>query len=244
MKKLISATICCIVFVGCSDPRKTPLPDDFTKMEAIKPQLEKLSIEDKELLAGYVMRKSLKGTMFSALANSETMTAKNLGEAIDAQRKFVVAAKVREATEKAEMSKLLAEREVAEKAMRELVSVGLAGKKIEVERGSSGMELDRKLVVSFVFKNNSGKQISGVKGRITIRDLFGDEISAFQISNDETMKVGGGTIWEGNRSVKYTFGSNKDEKFADLADDKFTLVWQPQVIVFADGTKVETPNAR
>jgi hypothetical protein len=93
-----------------------------------------------------------------------------------------------------------------------------------------------------MFKNNSGKDIAGVKGRIEARDLFGDEISAFQISNDQTIKVGESITWRGSRSVKFPRGANKDEKLAELGDDKFTLVWEPQAIVYTDGSKADLPQ--
>lgn len=243
MLKIFFVLILSILAVACSDPKSTKLPLEMEKWDSIKPKLEKLSEDEKGLFTGYAMRKAMKGSIFAT--QSGTTEATTIGEAIEAQRKFIAESKAKEATQKAEMVKILAESEAAEKAMREFVSVGLAGKKIQVERGVSGMELDRKLIIAFVFKNNSTKKIAGVKGRIVIKDLFGDEISGFQISNDETIEVGGRTTWEGERSVKYAIGSsNKDEKFAELADDKFTLEWKPQVIVFSDGTKVDAPAAR
>ncbi len=76
---------------------------------------------------------------------------------------------------------------------------------------------------------------------ITVRDLFGDEISGFMVSNDLTIKPGQTVTWIGNRSVKYPRGDNHDRRLAELTPDKFKLDWVPRVIVFTDGTKLELP---
>jgi hypothetical protein len=37
-------------------------------------------------------------------------------------------------------------------------------------------------------------------------------------------------------------GNNKDRKFADLGEDKYKVIWEPQVVIFADGTKLAAPD--
>lgn len=236
-----AALVLAVLLAGCSDPRNAALPEDMAKLESIKPQLEKLPEEERKLLVGYVMRRSLQGLIPGLGKEAPALPASTVGQAIEAQRKYVVDQEARQAAEKLALEQAKAKREAVVKAMRELVSVSLISKRIEAERGYSGIEMDRHLMVSFMFKNNSDKDIAGVKGRIEARDLFGDEISAFQISNDDTIKAGASIVWKGGRSVKYSLGNNKDEKLAEMGDDKFTLVWEPQAIVFADGTKADLP---
>jgi hypothetical protein len=38
-----------IFLAACSNPRDTPLPKDISKMESIKPAIEKLTPEEREL---------------------------------------------------------------------------------------------------------------------------------------------------------------------------------------------------
>ncbi|MBR7779725.1 hypothetical protein [Undibacterium rugosum] len=73
---------------------------------------------------------------------------------------------------------------------------------------------------------------------VSVKDLFEDELSAFQISNDNTIKAGQTATWTGSRSIPFSMGNNKDSKLAELSDDKYKVVWEPQAIVFADGTKL------
>jgi hypothetical protein len=44
--------------------------------------------------------------------------------------------------------------------------------------------------------------------------------------------------------VKYSFGDNQDRKFAELPPTKFKVIWQPQMIVFSDGSKIEPPKTQ
>lgn len=165
-----------------------------------------------------------------------------LGKAIEEQRKFKADAAIEEAKQQALKAKLQAEREAAMKPMREAITVTLVSKKIRTERGYSGMVMGENLEVTFGYKNNTDKDIAGVKGYISIKDLFGDEISGFLIPNDDTIKAGQTVTWTGSRSVMFSLGNNKDRKLAELEDDKFKVVWDPLVIVFKDGTKLTVPD--
>lgn len=234
---LAIAMVAALLLLGCSDPRDTVLPPDVAQLEMIKQDVQKLPEEDQKLLMAYLMRRSIKGIMPGLAGNAPTDAA-TIGQAINAQKAFVDEQAKREAEEKALRAKLQAEREQGMKALREVVSVTLVSKREDVERGYSGIEMDRKLSVTFAYKNNSSKVIAGVKGLVTVRDLFGDEISGFQISNDETIKPGQIVYWTGSRSLKYSIGNNKDQKLVGLADDKFKVEWDPEVVVFADGTKL------
>jgi len=52
------------------------------------------------------------------------------------------------------------------------------------------------------------------------------------------MAPGATITWTGGRSVKFSMNSNKDEKLAGLADDKYKVIWNPKMIIFGDGTKL------
>lgn len=234
-----------MALAACSGPKDTPLPKDLEKMESIKPAMEKLTPEERELAAGYIMRHTIGaklGGLFGGKEGPGIPEGMTLGKAIEEQRKFKADAALEEAKQQALKAKLQAEREAAMKPMLDAVTVTLVSKKIATERGYSGMVMDENLEVTFGYKNNTAKDISGVKGRVSVKDLFGDELSAFQISNDSTIKAGQTATWTGSRSVRFSMGNNKDRKLAELSDDKYKVVWEPQAIVFADGTKLVLPE--
>jgi len=245
MLRLILSLLTLLAITACSGPKDTPVPKDLAAMESVKPALEKLTPEERELFAGYVMRSTLGAKLSGLFGGKEgpgIPDGMTIGKAIEEQRKFKADRVVEEAKEAALKEKLRAERETAMKTMRDVVTVTLVSKALKEERGMSGMLMDENLQVTFGYKNNSAKDIAGVKGYVSVKDLFGDELSGFAISNDTTIKAGETATWTGSRSVKYSMGSNKDRKLAELTDDKYKVIWEPKVVVFADGTKLKAPD--
>jgi hypothetical protein len=130
----------------------------------------------------------------------------------------------------------------ARSSLSDAVTVTLADKRVVEETGRSGLVLDEKLTIAFTYRNNTDRDIAGVKGTVTVQDIFGERLSSFAISNDDNLKAGGTSIWRGERSIRYSLGRNQDSKLAGLSPDKYAVKWDPEVIVFADGTKLEKPS--
>ena len=245
MSRIAALSILTLLLAACSGPKDTPVPKDLAAMESVKPSIEKLSVEERELFAGYVVRHTFGaklGGLFGGKEGPGIPDGMTIGKAIEEQRKFKAERAVEEAKEAALKENLRSERDAAMKTMREAVTVTLVSKALRDQRGSSGIQLDEHLQVTFGYKNNSSKDIAGVKGYISVRDLFDDEISGFAVSNDETIRAGESKTWTGSRSVKYAMAKHKDRKLAELADDKFKIVWEPKVVVFADGSKLTAPE--
>lgn len=231
--------------VACSGPKDTQLPREIDKMESIKGAMEKLTPEERELAASYIMRHTIGakvGALFGGKEIPGIPEGMTLGKAIDEQRKFKADALLEEAKQKALKDKLIAEREAAMAKLREAVTVTLVSKKTSVERGYSGMVMDEHISVVVGYKNNTDKDVAGVKGHLAIKDIFGEDLSGFNISNDDTIKAGGSITWTGGRSMKYGMNSSKDRKFSSLEEDKYKVTWEPEQIVFKDGTKLSVPD--
>ncbi|WP_246606808.1 hypothetical protein [Novilysobacter antarcticus] len=245
MKSSMTILLCCFVLAACSSAKNTPLPRELENMDSIKPAMEKLEPEDRELATGYIMRHTVgakMGAIFGGAEGPGIPEGMTIGKAIEEQRKFIADQEAEEQKQAALKVLLQAQREAAIKPMREAVTVTLVSKRINPEYGYSGILMDENLEVIFGYKNNTQKDISGVKGYVSVRDLFGDELSGFAISNDDTIPAGESITWTGSRSVKYAVGDNKDRKLAELDDSKYKVNWEPRMIVFADGTKLEVPT--
>lgn len=233
-----------ITLCACSKPTDTIVPTSIDKFDSIKPQLEKLTTEQRELFGQYVLRHTLGaalGGMFGIKAEPipEGIT---IGKAIDEQRDFLTKEKMREAEESARKNKILAEQQKAMDEMSKAALVTLISKKIETEKESSfGFIIDEKLNLTITFKNTSTKDIAGIKGTLDAIDIFGEPLSGFSISYDKTLKPGETLTWVGGRSVKYGMNTSNDRKFAELPDDKFKLSWKPDMIIFGDGSKLTKP---
>jgi len=239
MKKMNTIALA-LVLAGCNGAKNTEIPTDIQNLDSIRAAVDKLEPEERELVAGYVMRHT-----FGAAFGDKTAgipAGVTIGNAIDEQRSFLADRKIEEAKQAALKAELEARKEAAMKQMRDAVTVTLVSKAIEVERGYGGRVIDEHFAAGFGYKNNTNKAIAGVKGHISVKDLFGDEISGFAISNDDTIEPGSSITWRGSRSVKYAIGDNNDRKLAELDDTKYKVVWVPQMIVFADGSKLEQPQ--
>lgn len=234
----------CLSFglAGCSDPKNLQLPEKLEDIEKIKPQLQKLSEEDRALLGTYLVRRALKNSPLGGMAG-DTGSDKNMtvGQAIENQRAFVAAAAKREQEEKALAAKLKTEQEAALAVLREAATVTLISKKLDVERGPmSGMEMGKELQISVGYKNNGSKDITTIKGTLQFVDLTGEEITRLQIDNTNTIKAGGTAVWNGKKSLTFSFHKGL-QTLAELADDKYKVVWLPDAIAFADGTVMKLP---
>lgn len=252
MKTLtLMAITACLSLGACSNPKDTPVPRDIDlgKMQTLKPALDKLTPEERDLAANYIARHATAaaldkafGSLPAAGKDAGIPAGETLGEAIAEQRKYEAEQKAKEERQAELKAALVAKRDAAAKAMDGAVTVTLVSKKIVPNVGYGGIVTDTNLEVVFGYKNNTAKDIAGVKGMISIRDLFGDEISSFLVSNDTTIPAGKSVTWKGSRSVDYGFGHNKDRQLAALDDSKYKVVWQPQMIVFADGSKLALPD--
>lgn len=240
MKKTTITIALALLLAGCNGAKNTEIPTDIQNLDSIKTAVDKLEPEERELVAGYVLRHTLGAAFGDKTAGIPPGVT--IGKAIDEQRDFLAQKKIEEAKQAALKAELEARKEAAMKQMRDAVTVTLVSKAIEVERGYSGIVTDEQFAVSFGYKNNTDKAIAGVKGYVSIKDLFGDEISGFALSNDDTIEPGSSMTWLGSRSVKYAVGNNNDRKLAELDDTKYKVVWEPQVIVFTDGSKLEQPQ--
>ncbi|MCM2348156.1 hypothetical protein [Acidovorax soli] len=121
-----------MALAACSGPKDTPLPKDLEKMESIKPAMEKLTPEERELAAGYIMRHTIGAKLGGLFGGKEVPgipEGMTLGKAIEEQRKFKADAALVEAKQQALKAKLQAEREAAMKPMLDAVTVTLVSKK-------------------------------------------------------------------------------------------------------------------
>lgn len=77
MRIILTILLCSIILAACSGPKDTPLPRDLDKMDNIKPAMEKLTAEERELAAGYIMRHTIVaklGGLFGGKKAQESQT--------------------------------------------------------------------------------------------------------------------------------------------------------------------------
>jgi len=232
-----------VLIVGCG-VKSTVIPQNPENLDKIKFAVNKLSDKDQELLAGYIMRKTVSeklGAMFgNKSADSGIPKGMTIGRAIAEQKKFLAEVEKEEKRKAEAREKIEKERELAMEMMRGAVSVELVSKRI-VPADNYG--LSENIDVVFEYQNNTDKDIMGVKGTIDIIDMFGEEITGFNISNEETIPAKGSVKWQGKRSVAYGRNEDAGKRWVGLPDEKFKIVWKPVAVIFKDGKKLTAPEA-
>lgn len=130
-----------MALAACSGPKDTPLPKDLEKMESIKPAMEKLTPEERELAAGYIMRHTIGAKLGGLFGGKEVPgipEGMTLGKAIEEQRKFKADAALVEAKQQALKAKLQAEREAAMKPMLALLPLPWSQKRSPQSAATAG----------------------------------------------------------------------------------------------------------
>ena len=243
MKKILLIAI--VSFLSaCSDPKEIVI-NKGGDIEANADKLKNLSLEDRQLLAGYIIRAEM-GSVFGQ-SNSASYGV-TVQEAIEKQKQFV-----------AEQEKQIAEKKVVEEKVR------AAEEKARQEYAEKEKQLNlavdvvfvsylsdvndfgsRNATVVFKIVNKSDKDITGIKGIGVFYDKFGDEIYSSGLKID--FKDINGVLAQG-AEYEYTGGTrinqfiDEEVKFATSSTADLKFEYRPEVVLFKDGTSIEAKTS-
>lgn len=130
---------------------------------------------------------------------------------------------------------LVEEQAEAKKQLDDAVTVVLVAKGFR-QVNPRAHEFQAHHTYTFGFRNKTDKNILGVKGTARFCDLFGDEIQSITVSYDTPIPAGQSASWSA-QSLFNQFVA-KQVKLRDTAQDKLQFSFSPEVILFADGTKL------
>lgn len=82
--------------------------------------------------------------------------------------------------------------------------------------------------------NKSAKDIRGFKGVFAIKDIFGDEIIKISFKSDDVLRTGQSK--KDKMSLNYNQFMDSHQKLRSTAMENLRVEWQPEMIMFADGT--------
>jgi len=214
--KLLMAFVALALF-GCGGPKDRVVPADMGKWEAeLEASIENLDEEDKKLFASFVARARL-GEVFGNKGVEKGLT---IGKAIEHQKAWIERKKREEAE---------AERAALLKQADDLLAVTVL--KLEVVSESSS---ERQLL-ELGLRNKGKKDIHGVKGTVKFMGISGKEVGAIEFSYDNGLKAGASAVWKGSRHYNPLVASHK--AVANLEEGKYTTRFEPEMIVFTDGTE-------
>lgn len=233
MKKILILSVCLFILGGCSNPKNIEIPTDSEKWSDLKSSVEKLNPEEQQLLTQFMVRKK----MGEAFGGEGIKAGTTIGDAIQEQKDWQ---KQKEAQEKAE-AELKAKVEAQKKAkiaeINKILTVALTKKEGFSSFGGNNIT---DIGLEVAFENKGSKDIAGIKGVAHFNDMFGDNIQSINISYDDGVKANSVATYSG--SVNYNQFQNEDKKLLNTELSKIKFNFEPQVILFADGSKLEVKD--
>ncbi|HEU0015801.1 MAG TPA: hypothetical protein VFQ45_19135 [Longimicrobium sp.] len=236
--KRYAALALLLLAAACSDVRDQPLT---ARTVAELKGADQLNAEERGLLVSYMLRATL-GT--TGLLGGDTKGAKldgsvTIGEAIEAQRKFVRDDSIRAANEKKAEEQRLARRNAQLAEMRRAVTAAVVGKGFQAA-DTRNFQFQDYITFRLEVANNGSKPISGIKGGFVFRDQFDDEIISIGYKHDETLAPGAkATV---NKVYDYNQYMDDHRKLRETPLDKLKVTWEPETVIFTDGTRLELPK--
>ena len=221
MKKLLLLIGITAVLFSCT----TPMEKKYNEKTALKDiQLIKAAIDSTEfnLLAGSVFRLKLKDKKLEEMTYAEILED---GKKWKAEQEKI------EAEQKALAEKAAKDEAERIKKLTESVIVSC------FEKGYSEVDYQDYITYKFVILNKSDKAIRAVKGDITFTNLFDEKIKSLSFVYDKPIEAGEQVNWDATTEYNQFMSEDKTLKNKDLKDLK--VVWNPEKILFEDGTTLE-----
>jgi hypothetical protein len=224
---------------SCSDPKKTEIPSDPNKWETISDQVKQLDQEDKRLLAAYLARMGIA----SAFTHKAVVVppGTTIADAISQERDFEAKMKSDDAAAAAVKQQAQAAAAVEINKMNQAATFAALGVTILPKNYDVG-RYSPQVSVPFAIRNNTDKEISGIKGTIELQDIFGSTLRRLSIAADRSIPAKsqvtmGDYVWDMNQF------DNDDQHLMSVDLTKVRAKFTPSMIVFADGTKIVAPDS-
>ena len=214
------------------NPKSIHIPAEWEKSEEFKKEVQRLSDKDKEVLLQALLRDGLSKAFGRDGVVKSGMT---IGEVIDAQTNLAKNQTVEANKEEALRKEVDSKREVMQIAIKKDLVVSLVAKKNRTAGYREFIELQ------VAYKNSSEKNISGIKGKMIFKDIFGDVILSLNDSMDHSIKAGETYVSKGS-GLDYNQFMDEHKKLYATDFEKIKFEYAPEVVIFTDGTKIEVPQ--
>jgi len=236
MKRTIALLLAFAALAGCSKPTDAIIPSDISAWDKeLAPQLKKLTDEDRAKVGGYLMRAKM-GEVFGGKGVPPGTT---LGQALEAQKTWEAEQAAKQVEEEALKKKLEQERAAAMDLLDKAVTVTLLSKRelpsnVEVGRFSEYQEF------RIGVQNNGDKPVAGVAGEIKFIDVFDKEVGAVGFRISENIEPGKSATWVGGRDYNQFLDTHR--AVWNLEEKKYKTKFVPDMVVYADGSKLTVPK--
>lgn len=235
MRKIIlPIVVATLALSACNSAKSTLIPTDPEKWGEISEQVKSLDDDDREAVTKYMMRMTL-GAAFSG-GKAGIPPGTTIGDAIDQQHEWQKKQQQEEAEAAVLKAKVEAQKAADAAKIKQAATVAITDVSILPENMMAGRYSDR-LNMEIAVQNKTAKQISGIKGTVNFDDQFGSRISSTNLSLDEDVKPNESRNITGYGRDLNQF-EDSDKKLASIPFSKMKVTFVPEMIVFADGSKI------
>jgi hypothetical protein len=225
------------VLIACSNPKKVEIPQDLQSWESdkdFKKAVDKLSEDDKKLFLSYIFRTQ----MSSAFGGKGLEKGTTIGNALDIQRAWQEELEKEEIRKKALREELLKKQVEVMKIMNAALTASLVDFDYHKADWESGTYSDF-FSIKVGFRNNTGKDLAGVRGSVILKDIFGEIIKKINLSNDNSIKANSTFTYSG--TIDFNQFKNEDIKLRSTSFANLKFEWEPDMYIFTDGSKMQMP---
>jgi hypothetical protein len=231
MRRILIATVA--VLAACGDIKDQKFTESAFEKFRESPQTTET---DRTLAAAYMARHA-----FAQVTKGDTTPdffdeSVTIGEAIEAERKRVAADSARKDTERRAADDARRRREAELARARGMVSVTVTGRE-KRPRNSQAYRFNDVAVLSVALVNNGTQPVTGVKGRLVVRDVFDDEIIRLEYKHDDAIAPGARVVTE--RFYEINPYIDREVRLYQTDFDKLRITWEPQTLLLADGTRLD-----
>jgi len=235
------------IYGAVRKPYGTRLPLDVDDLSEIQPQLDRLDERERELVLGYLKRSNGDVLPASMADPDAPFTARTFGEAIELQERFLR----EQAQRDAENAQKRAERDRAFGPLREALELRLSRRELLTQDEALGIpnastgtkradDGSRVLVVTYQLVNLTSRDIVSAKGAVDLFDADGKRRAHCWIEQtDKIEPFARADVRCGNAMRN---ADADDRAFAALPVEKLTLLWEPELVAFADGSQLTAPR--
>ena len=235
--KTAGAVVVLCAFLGaCDKPTDAVLPTDSNQWTVeFTQKLKGLGDDEKQLLTGYIIRMK----MAQVLGGSGIPVGTTVGQAIAYQKQWIAEKKAEEEAAAQLKQQLEAKQAAAEAELRKTIILTFLSQRY-IPSNWHIQRYDDFLEIRIGIKNNGPKTLKGVRGKLVIKNTFGDIITKTRLNIEENISPGNEYVWTGGRKLNKFL--DEDQKLMNLENGKFSIDVQPTLAVYDDGSTVGVTN--
>lgn len=247
---LLAAVLLVFIAQRSRDPLRTALPFGTTDLSSVETQLRRLRPEDRALVEAYVKRSNGDVLPATFADPDQPFTARTFGDAIALETAW----SARRGEMDADAARRQAERDAAMAPLRDAVEAGVTRAEVLAPRDlvappdrsapvKQALPSDEAsvFVVTVSLHNLGSKTITAVQGSLEAHDreaYLPLDLCWIDLAGSEPIEPASRTeVRCGNPNRR---ASEQQRAFIDDSSGRFTLVWNPKRVVYADGSVLDS----